>query len=346
VPVFLRIPLPFSTWSASILLILTWAIGAAKADSNAGTRDFSFISILNPARTMGLADANTATPEGLDAIGSNPAGLTRLESGRSVAATVRFMTVGEKGGQVAYAFSSAPDSSLTTSKNHFALSAAYLNAGDINMLDDQGNAEGEVQPSAFSPAISYARIVSDHWRVGGTLKGYQEYLGDFQDAQSALGYGIDLGLLYSPGMRNLGFGAALVNLGRKFVAHTGDGASQGNAPVALRGGLWYIPSARSHTRVTAEVQVDDGENPIFSGAGEWTPYSFFTARAGLRSNWQEMRHVWKIVSEGNAGPFYGGEARRLGVGFTLVHDAVAVDCAVQWWTDLGFVPGLTLRRGW
>jgi len=313
-------------------------MAGAAGDPNAGTRDFAFIQVMTPAKTMGLAEANTVLGEGTDAIGSNPAGLSRATSSRTLAGTLRFWTLGESGGQIAYSFGD--------SLSRFALGAAYMNYGEIDMLDEEARPLGIAQPSSFSPSLTYARAFSERWRLGGTLKGYQEYLGDFEGAQSAIGIGVDVGLLYNPKVRNLGFGMALLNAGRKWTAHTYDGSDAGYTPAAIRAGLYYIPPAWAKLRLASEIQIDDGDNPILSAAGEYGFSSFVQFRAGVRGNWREMKHLWTVVSEGNAGPFYGGEARRLGAGFTLNHGGLALDYGLQWWTDLGIVHGLTLKRGW
>lgn len=323
--------------------------GAQAFDDNAGTREFAFVEVMTAARTMGLAENQVAVAEGTDAVGMNPAGLTRFEGQSAVAATLRVLALGETGGQVAYLFGPAT--------GRFALSAAFLNAGDIAMKDENGADMGTTQPTAFSPSLSYARIVNDNWRLGVSLKGYQEYLGDFEGAQSALGWGIDAGALFSPGAKNLGFGFAVVNAGRKFISHTSEGAAAGGeaaelaagggyTPVTLKAGLFYIPPALRKWRFLAEVQADDAENPKFGAAAEWTPVAYLTARAGVRGNWQEMRYAWQAYGEGKDVSLYGEEARRLGAGFTFGTMGMSLDYGVQWWQDLGFVHGLTVKRGW
>ncbi len=334
-----RSPAFFLALSVSLLLAETSIVHASETDANAGTRDFSFIEIMTPARTMALAEANVAVAEGIDAIGSNPAGLTKMEGERALAGTFRFLTLGSTGGQVTYVFGPA--------SGRFALSAAYLNSGEIETVDEEGNSLGaKVQPSAFSPSLSYAKTLSERWRLGLTLKGFQEYLGDIEGAQSAIGVAGDIGIIYLPGVRNLGFGLALLNAGRKFVSHTSNGDSSGMTPMALRGGFYFIPAGWKRLRLTGQMQVDDADNPIFSGAGEWTLSPYFIARAGLRGSWLELRHVGAMIADDKVAPFYGGEARRLGLGFTFLRQPIAVDYGVQWWTRLGFVHALTLRRGW
>jgi hypothetical protein len=334
---------------AMVALILGSAGGVEAQDGSAGTREFAFVEIMTPARTMGLAENQVAVAEGADAVGINPAGLSRFEGRRGVAATLRVLTLGEAGGQVAYLFGPAT--------GRFALSAAYLNAGDIEMKDESGADLGVIQPSAFSPALSYARIVNENWRLGASLKGYQEYLGDFEGAQSALGWGVDVGALYSPGAKNIGFGFAVVNAGRKFISHTAEGAAAGGeaaesaagggyTPATLKAGLFYTPPTWRKWRFIVETQADDTENPKFGAAAEWSPLTYLVARAGVRGNWQELRYAWQAYGEGKKVSLYSSEARRFGAGFTFGAAGMTLDYGVQWWQDLGFVHGLTVKRGW
>jgi hypothetical protein len=325
IPAVLGIFLAPKSWSQSV-------------DANAGTRNFAFIEVMTSAKSMGLAENQVAHAEGTDAIGVNPAGLSRAAAGRSISATMRYFDWGEAGGQIGYVFGA--------SAHRFALGAAYLNAGDIQMRDELGVGGETVKPTAFSPSLSYAWIANEAWRLGATLKGYQEYLGDFEGSQSASGMGVDLGALFSPGAKNIGFGFALTNLGRKLSGQTSDGDESGATLAIFKLGFFYTPTSWKKLRLLAESQWDDAENPKFGVGAEWNAHSALTFRTGIRASMQELRYAYRNYAEGIEKPLYGGEARRLGAGCSVDLGHIVVDYGLQWWTDLGFVHGLTLKHSW
>ena len=201
----------------------------------AGTSEFQYLETLIFARPAGLAGAYTSLAQGIDAVGYNPAGVSKSEGARTVSGTFRYHFLNVSSGNATYGFPGAGGMS-------YAFSAAYLNSGRIDEVDEDGDATGrELIPASFNPSFTASRKASERLRVGATFKGLSEYLGDYDGSQIALGWGLDVGLLYQPNVRNLGFGLALLNLGRKEIAHSLDGRTGGPLPVSLKGGFFYFP---------------------------------------------------------------------------------------------------------
>lgn len=327
----------FLTSLATLLGVLGCSVTEIKASSAAGTGEFSIARQQGAARPMGTLDAGIAMVGGEDAVGMNPAGLTRLEGRSSFSATLKQDMLGTQSGRATLAFG---DSLWQT-----ALALFFQDEGEISLRDEDGNGIGNARPLFVSPAFSMARKVNETWRAGFTLKAYQQYLGDFETAQSAMGIGADLGVQIQPAIRSLGFGFSVLDIGRKFRGHSSETQSDGWTASRIKAGLFFVPRRLTKMRVFADVESQGDANPALNAALEYVLSPAFTLRGGARVNWDEMVWLFEDASGSTNGPFYGGEARRLALGATMAWDNFALDYAVVWWSALGFQHGLTMRRG-
>lgn len=324
--------------SAAVSLVcgLTLASAQDYAD-RAGTAEFQYLETLVYARPAGLAGAYTSLAQGPDAVGYNPAGVSKSEQARSVTGTVRYHFLDVTSGNVTYGYPGMGGLS-------YAFSAAYINYGRIEELDEEGNASGRKNiPVSFNPSFTASRKANENVRIGITLKGLSEYLGDYDGSQMALGWGVDLGLLYRPNARNLGFGLALLNLGRKEVAHTVDGRTGGLLPVSLKGGMFFYPLDLPKAKVAVDLEAPWHDVPRLAGGIEYALNPAFIVRAGSRVDWVETRHYFLKVADERPGELQGGNALKLAGGFTFLADDISLDYAVQYWYGLSWVHALSLR---
>ncbi|MDB5047017.1 MAG: hypothetical protein JWO30_88 [Fibrobacteres bacterium] len=320
----------------STLCVFT-TVSAQDYSDRAGTAEFQYLETLIFARPAGLAGAYTSLAQGLDAVGYNPAGVSRSEQVRSVSGTMRYHFLGVSSGNVTYGYPGMGGIS-------YAFSAAYINYGRIEELDEQGNASGKKDiPVSFNPSFTASRKANDNLRLGATLKGLSEYLGDYEGSQLALGWGVDLGLQYQPNVRNLGFGLALLNLGRKEVAHTVDGRTGGLLPVSLKGGMYYFPLDLPKAKLAVDLELPWHDTPRLSGGIEYAYNPSLTLRAGSRLDWVETRYYFLKATDQRPGELQGGNALKLASGFTFQADAIGLDYAVQYWYGLSWVHALTIR---
>lgn len=320
--------------------MVLWGLSPALAQDfsdGAGTSEFQYLETLIFARPAGLAGAYTSLAQGIDAVGYNPAGVSKAEGVRSVAGTFRYHFLNVTSGNATYGYPGSGGMS-------YAFSAAYLNYGRIEELDDNGEATGRKHlPASFNPSFTASRKASERIRVGATLKGLSEYLGDYAGSQMALGWGVDVGLLYQPNVRNLGFGLALLNLGRKENAHTLDGRTGGLLPVSLKGGFFYFPLDLPKAKVVLDAEVPWNDAPRLAGGAEYAYSPNFTVRAGSRIDWTEARHYFLKATDERPGDLDGGNALKLAGGFTFLADDIGLDYAVQYWYGLSWVHALTLK---
>ena len=323
--------------SLAALSLGGWApLAAQDIPDGAGTAEFQYIETLIYARPAGLAGAYTSLARGADAVGYNPAGLSKLEGARSFSGTLRYSFLDVTSGNVTYAY---PGASRT-----YAFSLAYVNYGHIQELDEEGRATGnEILPTSFNPSFTAAGRFAERLRYGVTARGLSEYLGDFEGSQLAWGWGVDLGLQYQPDARNVGFGLSLLNLGRKQAAHFTGGESGGMLPASLKAGFFYYPLDLPKGRLALDLEVPWYDSPLVSGGLEYAYTPNFMLRVGSRLNWAEARHYFLKLTDQERGEFAGGNALKLAGGFSFEGEGIAVDYAVQYWLALNWVHALTLR---
>ena len=328
----------FPSRLAWALLAGASAVSAQDVSDRAGTAEFQYIETLIFARPAGLAGAHTAAAQGIDAVGYNPAGIAKADPGRTVSGTFRYHFLDIASGNASYAFPGAD-----TAWN-YAFSASFINYGRFQELDENGDPTGEkLMPSSFNPSFSAARRFSDRFRAGGTLRGFTEYLGNFEESQLGVGWGIDLGMQYQPAAKNLGFGVALLNLGRKERPQLVGGKTGGLLPASLKAGLFYSPPELPKSRLVADAETPWHGTARVSGGLEYAYAPSLTLRAGSRIDWNEAKHYYQSLTEEETGTWQGGNALKATAGFTFASDGYAVDYAVQYWQGLSWVHALTLK---
>jgi hypothetical protein len=340
-----KIPVPLRVRAGLFLRIscalLAGASGAhALSEEESGTSEFQFIETLVFARPAGLAGAYTAAAQGIDAVGYNPAGVGKAEPGRAVSGSFRYHFLDISSGNAAYAFPGA-DSSCS-----YVFSAAFINYGRMQEVDEEGNevvTGSNMMPASFNPSFTGARRISDRVRLGATLRGFSEYLGDFEGSQLGWGWGVDAGLQYQPPAKNLGFGVAVLNLGRKERSQIAEGKRGGLLPAALKAGFFYSAPDLPKAKLLMDGELPWHGSPRAAGAIEYAYAPGFILRTGSRIDWSEFTHYYNSLTDAETGTWEGGNALKLTGGFTFASDGLAVDYAAQYWQGLSWVHALTLR---
>ena len=316
------------------------AVSAQDISDRVGTAEFQYIETLIFARPAGLAGAYTAAAQGVDAVGYNPAGIGKADPGRTVSSTFRYHFLDIASGNATYAY---PGGSGAW---NYAFSASFINYGRFQEVDEDGNAGQEkLLPSSFNPSFSGARKVSERVRLGGTLRGYSEYLGNFEESQLGVGWGVDLGMQYQPAAKNLGFGVALLNLGRKERSQLVGGKTGGLLPASLKAGFFYSAPELPKARVVADAETPWHGTARVSGGLEYAYAPGFILRIGSRVDWNEVKHYYESFTDEETETWQGGNALKATGGFTFASDGYAIDYAVQYWQGLSWVHALTLKYG-
>lgn len=139
-----------------------------------------------------------------------------------------------------------------------AASIKYFDLGDItfNTGPGQGDIIGEFNPREFAIDVTYSRMLTENFSIGGSLRYIHSNLtGAFTqiDAKPANSVAVDLGVYYTKpiqGAKNstLSIGAAISNIGAK-VTYT-DSENKDFIPTNLRLGTAYTTELDPYNKIT------------------------------------------------------------------------------------------------
>ena len=136
-----------------------------------------------------------------------------------------------------------------------SFSLRYFNLGDIFLTTENGTDAGTFMPKDFALDLTYARKLSTHFSLGGTMRfinsGLSRSYQSNNSGSSASGYAMDLGVYYThpTAIRNgigLAWGAHLSNVGTKLTYS--DKQNENFIPTNLRVGTavtWDIDDVNS-----------------------------------------------------------------------------------------------------
>lgn len=304
--------------------------GTAAAWGGAGTAAMPGIAESPAARPAGLAGAYTALGSGPSAVGFNPA-LVARDTFTTYQGSVRAGL--NRVGAVAWSFPAVG--------GQWAVSATYVDFESVVHTDENQGVVGTLKPFNLYPAVTYARALGDRLHAGATVKLARETLGDFEGSTAALGAGFDAGLRYQAA-RNVGFGLAVTNVGRRFNGYFEGDESRGGLPAVVRAGAVYQPRGRRHLTLAADVDLPWHSAPRASLGAEYAVLPEWVLRAGTRWSAEDVRNVAGLIDPNAGLEERGGEAVKLAAGTTVQVAGVAVDYAAQWWRELGLVHALSV----
>ena len=216
-----------------------------------GEAGFGQLLLVPYAQTAGVHALNTAHVSGVDAFGSNIAGLGNIDrmelnlgqtiylSGTDVNIFhLGFATKLKKGGA-------------------FGVSLVNVDVGDIRRTS-VNNPEGDgttFSPSLFSLNIGYAKTFEDKISVGLAVKVVSESIEDIKMSTVAF----DAGVQYRTGGANddrFRFGVALRNVGAP-ASFTGDGLIT-NTPISFEGGEFLESTVQRGSKVEVQSSIKIG----------------------------------------------------------------------------------------
>jgi hypothetical protein len=191
------------TYIASIVLLSCCPLQAQQF-ARVGTAGAQFLEIGVDARAVAMGEACIAIDNlGAASLFWNPASAAFLEGKNIMLSHASW--IADVGLHAAAITASIGDYGT------LGLSVSSLSSGEIEVTTvEQQDGTGETfTTSNTMVGLSYSKIVTDRFSMGGTIK----YIGERLEQQQAKTFCFDVGMLYDTGYRSLKFGAVIQNFG-------------------------------------------------------------------------------------------------------------------------------------
>ncbi|HYF69013.1 MAG TPA: type IX secretion system outer membrane channel protein PorV [Ohtaekwangia sp.] len=144
-----------------------------------------------------------------------------------------------------------------TREQAIGLAIKYFDLGEISFTDTQGFSLGDFNPREFAFDLTYSRLLTEEFSIGGTGRYiYSNLTGAFSgiDAQAGHSVAVDLGVYYTKQLKKsahnstLSFGATITNIGAK-ISYT-NAENEDFLPTNLRLGSAYTTELDPYNTIT------------------------------------------------------------------------------------------------
>lgn len=279
-----------------------WLIaGSALAQNKVGTSAAAFLSIATDARAAAMGSAHVAVEGGPNAVHWNPASLARI-GGSGVDFVRADWFVDSQYHHVA--------AGIETPIAHLGLSVMVLDYGEMEVTTIS-NPEGTGElfnPQDLAIGLTMARNITNRFSAGATVKYVRQKIWN----EKASGSGLDLGVFYQAGVRNLRIGMSMSNFGSDMTLSGKDlrraididpnivgnnprlGAEletdEWPMPLTFRVGIALDPWTSENQRITVSMDAmhpnDNSESASFGF--EYAFHEFFFLRGGYRQAFSDV----------------------------------------------------------
>lgn len=275
-----------------IIALLLIAGNAFAEFSKVGSSGAQFLKIGVGSRYQAMGDASVATVNDVYAAYWNPAGLSQIDNSAVGFTNVNWvLDIGLNYAALAHYFEDV---------GTFAVSASVLSMDDqeITTMDEQNGTGDYYSASSYSVGLSYARMLTNRFSFGATVK----YVGERLHNESAQGFALDMGTLLYTGFNSLRLGMSISNLGPEMefsgpdieLRNTdGDGVSylttQYDLPMVFRFGLAYDLETGANSILTLSTELKHPNDNIQQGSigAEWGFREQYFLRGGYKINYDE-----------------------------------------------------------
>jgi len=275
----------------ALMLSIIIYINSAAAGPSSGRAGYEFLRTHTGARPSAMAGAFISIPGDIHAIYFNPAGLGSI-TGKFATATYLNHVLDFQSGFVAY-------TQALKSLGQVAVGVNYMNYGDFEETDINGNRLGSFGAGSFSVTTSLGRSLNKNILTGVSAKFIHSAIDEYNSSALAL----DLGIIYKvPFIEDMNIGIGIFNLGYTLTAFMEDkdplplnvvlGFSKKLAHLPLE----YCVSANKY--VDDDIQINVG--------GEFT----LTEGVLLRVGYNSLGRDQKIGADGDQ---YAGISLGLGI---------------------------------
>ncbi len=220
-----------------ILIIATLGCSVNALAKGPGT--VSGLTLLEPlgARPVSLGEAYTSISNDIHSFSYNPSGIADLRD-KEISVMYNRGIDEDNYTSIVYAH--------PTTVGVIGVSILYYTSGDIELIDNKGNVSNINGQRDYIVRVGWARDFNVY-QIGAVVKYLQSQLVDQFSAHSTT---IDLGIIYSTGIKNLQIGASLQNVGTQLQYRN----TTEDVPFLLRTGVSYRKDI-NHSKLLFTVDV-------------------------------------------------------------------------------------------
>jgi hypothetical protein len=263
----------------------------------AGRTLFDFVNINYDARSVALAGASAALPNGCYGIFSNPASLGYV-SGMQAVIGFRPRGNGIFGAPLAYALHR--EGLGTFGAGLYGLTSGNVAVTDIGpdggvLITDQSSRVDNIAGSAV-----WARRIGEYFSAGAAFKGFYTTIKGFEEGMAvrwaADGLALDCGLQCRLMNSRLVYGLVARNIGfvRSGFEKDDDGYS---LPLGVEIGVSYVPQGIENLRLIADMGKKKNYDLAFTLAGELEAIqNQLVVRAGYSASWSDLKDFKNTLS--------------------------------------------------
>lgn len=294
--------------AAAFLLVSSLSVGQANA-ADPGEAAYSFLKIGTDARSEAMGGAMTAVADQLGTSFYNPAALARTAPRSVMASYVNWLT-DINAGSLAATWGVGQNGRI-------GLAAQYLDYGDFDPRDAQGNPGDEFSASDVALALSWASSTGESFAYGVTGRFVSESIEDVSSTALAA----DIGATYEFADKRTRAGAAVRNLGAQTKSI--EGGDKEDIPITFAAGLSH--RLRGAPMLFAAEVLKPSDDDIGGAFGvEIAAFKQMLIRAGYNTL------IGKIETDSDSDNFAG---LSLGAGFVL--ERLTIDYAFASYSELG-----------
>ncbi|MFH1963751.1 MAG: PorV/PorQ family protein [bacterium] len=238
-------------------------------DEKAGTSAACFLKVGTSVRSAGMGGAGIALAEGVDGLSLNPAALAGSKSREATFMHHNWFS------EVSFNYLAG---NWSTGNQAVACGVNLVGTGKQKRTTYSTPAgDEEFKTGGLVLTTGYAREINKQIKAGASVK----YISQELDDKTGKGAGLDIGLLYQPGIKGLTLGAAIQNVGLSKVKFA---EKEEDIPLTTKIGAGYrIKKAL----VEIDITKPNDNSIQFNLGGEYQINPIFALRAGYDSSIEE-----------------------------------------------------------
>ncbi len=249
----------------------------AQTTANGGRSAFDFLSISPVSRAMGVGEAYIALGDDVGSIYYNPAGLASILTNEF---DLTYMSLYQGLNYEYMSFASPLGQSFPSVGGVVALSASFIQPGEMQRSNDQGQTIGTFSSGDNVFTLALAKDISPAVHVGISVKLIQQQIDTIQNSL----VDVDGGVVIIPPFNGMRIGIVLKNLG---------GQSDGyDLPLSLDAGLSYRRYELFSEQDDGSISLDTAfpikpiEDPVGVRVGLEYNYKWVGTSATLRAGYK------------------------------------------------------------